>query len=240
MATMGRTFAQGIWKENPVFRLLLGMCPTLAVSTSVVNALGMGLATTFVLVCSNVMISALRNFIPRQVRIPGYVVVIASFVTVVDLVMHAYFFELHRSLGLFIPLIVVNCIILGRAEAFAGRNGVAVSLADGLGMGLGFTLGLSVLGSVREVLGSGSILGYPLFGPGYPPMLVMILPPGAFLTLGLLLAGMNRLEERRAIRAGEKYEPPREMDCGNCVLCKPLASLAPAPPAVQKSRNSSE
>jgi len=167
-------------------------------------------------------------------------VVIASFVTVVDLVMHAYFFELHRSLGLFIPLIVVNCIILGRAEAFAGRNGVAVSLADGLGMGLGFTLGLSVLGSVREVLGSGSILGYPLFGPGYPPMLVMILPPGAFLTLGLLLAGMNRLEERRAIRAGEKYEPPREMDCGNCVLCKPLTSLAPAPPAAQKSRNSSE
>jgi electron transport complex protein RnfE len=155
MAGMGRTFAQGLWRENPA----AGHVPDASVSTSVKNA-GDGLATTFVLVCSNVMISALRNFIPRQVRIPGYVVVIASFVTVVDLVMHAYFFELHRSLGLFIPLIVVNCIILGRAEAFAGRNGVAVSLADGLGMGLGFTLGLSVLGSVREVLGSGSILGY--------------------------------------------------------------------------------
>ncbi len=171
------------------------------------------------------MISLLRNFIPRKVRIPGYIVVIASFVTVVDLVMHAYFSELHRSLGLFIPLIVVNCIILGRAEAFAGRNGVAVSLADGLGMGLGFTLG--AVGPGQRARGPGQRLACSAIrcsAPSYPPMLVMILPPGAFLTLGLLLAGMNRLEERRAIRAGETYEPPREMDCGNCVLCKPLTS----------------
>jgi len=213
-------FGKGLWKENPVFRLVLGMCPTLAVTTSVVNGMGMGLATTFVLIMSNLMISALRGFIPKKVRIPAFIVVIASFVTVVDLVMHGFFYELHKSLGLFIPLIVVNCIILGRAEAYASRNGLLLSLADGLGMGLGFTLSLMILGGVRELLGSGSILGWSVLGGGFPPFLVMILPPGAFLGLGCLLAGMNKLEERRAIRAGEAYEPPREMDCGNCVLCK--------------------
>jgi len=135
-------------------------------------------------------------------------------------VMHGFFFELHKSLGLFIPLIVVNCIILGRAEAFASRNGILASFFDGLGMGLGFTIGLAILGGVREILGSGSLLGYDILGGGFPPVLVMILPPGAFLTLGFLLALMNRMEEKRAIRAGEKYEPPREMDCGSCVLCK--------------------
>lgn len=215
-----QTFTKGIWKDNPIFRLLLGLCPTLAVTTSVVNGLGMGLATTFVLLCSNILVSLLRNFIPKKVRIPAYIVIIASFVTIVDLVMHGFFFELHRSLGLFIPLIVVNCIILGRAEAFASRNNVRYAMADGLGMGIGFTLGLAILGGVREVLGAGTLLGMSVFGDGYPSMLVMILPPGAFLTLGFLLAGMNRLEERRAIRAGEKYEPPREMDCGSCVLCE--------------------
>ncbi len=153
-------------------------------------------------------------------RIPAYIVIIASFVTIVDLAMHAWFFELHKSLGLFIPLIVVNCIILGRAEAFASRNPLSLALVDGIGMGLGFTLGLAVLGGVREIFGSGSLLGFSIFGPDYPPALVMILPPGAFLSLGFLLAGMNRLEEKRAIRAGETYEPPREMDCGSCVLCK--------------------
>lgn len=218
--TYTQTFTRGFWKENPIFRLLLGLCPTLAVTTSVENGLGMGLASTFVLICSNVMISLLRNFIPKKVRIPAYIVVIASFVTIVDLAMHAWFFELHKSLGLFIPLIVVNCIILGRAEAFASRNPLALAFVDGVGMGLGFTLGLAVLGGVREVFGSGSLLGLSVFGPDYPPALVMILPPGAFLSLGFLLAGMNRLEERRAIRAGETYSPPREMDCGSCVLCK--------------------
>ncbi|RLE27650.1 MAG: electron transport complex subunit RsxE [Acidobacteria bacterium] len=212
-------FTRGIWKENPIFRLLLGLCPVLAVTTSVENGIGMGLASTFVLICSNLMVSLLRNFIPKKVRIPAYIVIIASFVTVVDLVMHAWFFELHKSLGLFIPLIVVNCIILGRAEAFASRNSWSLALVDGVGMGLGFTLGLAILGGVREIFGSGSLLGFSLFGPSYPPVLVMILPPGAFLTLGFLLAAMNRLEEKRAVRAGEAYEPPREMDCGSCVLC---------------------
>lgn len=220
MSTYAETLTRGIWKENPIFRLLLGLCPTLAVTTSVENGIGMGLASTFVLVCSNLLVSLLRNFIPKKVRIPAYIVIIASFVTIVDLSMQAWFFELHKSLGLFIPLIVVNCIILGRAEAFASRNPVPLALVDGIGMGLGFTLGLAVLGGVREIFGSGTLLGYTVFGPHYPPALVMILPPGAFLTLGFLLAGMNRLEEKRALRAGEIYQPPREMDCGNCVLCK--------------------
>ena len=228
------TFSRGLWKDNPIFRLLLGLCPTLAVTTSVENGLGMGLASTFVLLCSNIIVSLLRDFIPKKVRIPAYIVVIASFVTIVDLTMHAYFFELHKSLGLFIPLIVVNCIILGRAEAFASRNTVGLSIVDGLGMGLGFTLGLAILGGVRELLGSGTLLGFGVFGQGYPPMLVMILPPGAFLSLGLLLAGMNKLEEKRAIRAGEAYRPPREMDCGSCVLCHldenlKAADLSPRP-----------
>lgn len=210
---------RGIWKENPIFRLLLGLCPALAVTTSVINGLGMGLASTFVLLCSNVIVSLLRGFIPKKVRIPAYIVVIASFVTVVDLVMHGFFYELHKSLGLFIPLIVVNCVILGRAEAFASRNSLGWAFLDGVGMGLGFTVGLMVLGGVRELLGSGSLLGVHVLGESFPAWLVMILPPGAFLSMGFLLAGMNVLEEKRAIRAGEKYEPPREMDCGNCVLC---------------------
>jgi electron transport complex protein RnfE len=213
------TLTRGFWKENPVFRLLLGLCPALAVTTSVENAIGMGLASTFVLLCSNTIVSLLRDFIPKKVRIPAYIVVIATFVTLVDLTMHAYFFELHKSLGLFIPLIVVNCLILGRAEAYASRNTLGLSILDGIGMGLGFTLGLATLGAVRELFGNGTVLGFPVFGPDYPPALVMILPPGAFLSMGLLLAGMNKLEEKRAIRAGEAYTPPREMDCGNCVLC---------------------
>ena len=212
-------FIKGFWSENPVFRLLLGLCPTLAVTTSAENGIGMGLATTFVLFGSNTVISLLRKVIPKKVRIPAFIVVIASFVTIVDLVMHGYFYQLHKSLGLFIPLIVVNCIVLGRAEAFASRNKLFDSVLDGLGMGLGFTLGLVVLGAVREILGSGELLGFPILGGSYTPLLVMILPPGAFLALGVLLAGMNRLEEKRAIRAGEEYVEPRGMDCGNCVVC---------------------
>ena len=216
----GQVLLKGLWKEHPIFRLVLGMCPALAVTTSVVNGLGMGLATTFVLICSNVIISLLRNFIPKKVRIPAFIVVIATFVTIVDLAMHGYFYELHKSLGLFIPLIVVNCVILGRAEAFASRNGLLDSLLDGIGMGIGFTMGLMVLGGVREILGNGSILGVSIFGDGFMPMLVMILPPGAFISLGFLLAGMNKLEERRALRAGETYEPPATPDCGSCAICK--------------------
>ncbi|HDH96410.1 MAG TPA: electron transport complex subunit E [Proteobacteria bacterium] len=191
-------FKKGLWSENPIFRLVLGMCPTLAVTTSAVNGIGMGLATTFVLVSSNFIISMIRNLIPRRVRIPLFILVIATFVTCADLIMQAYFPKLSESLGIFIPLIVVNCIILGRAEAFASKHPVLESIADGLGMGVGFTLSLFVLGSIREILGNGTILGVSTFGSGYLPVIVMVLPPGAFVTLGVLLALMNRASRGRA------------------------------------------
>jgi len=186
-----KNLTRGIIRENPIFVLLLGMCPTLAVTTSAVNGLGMGLATTAVLICSNVVISALRKVIPDNIRIPAFVVIIASFVTIVGMLMKAYLPALDASLGLFIPLIVVNCVILGRAEAFAFGNGVVDSFADGLGMVLGFTMALTILGSIREILGAGSIFGFSLFGAAYEPVLLMILPPGAFLTLGLLIGLIN-------------------------------------------------
>lgn len=189
-------FRKGIWQENAVFKLVLGMCPALAVTTSAENGLGMGFATTFVLVCSNLVVSSLRKFIPGQVRIPAFIVIIASFVTVVQLCMEAYVYDLYKALGIFIPLIVVNCLILGRAEAFAFRNPPLRATIDGLGMGIGFTLALFILGAVREVLGSGALLGVSLFGPDYVPFLLLILPPGAFIALGCLLAGMNRYEAR--------------------------------------------
>ncbi len=185
-----------IWADNAVFRLLLGLCPALAVTTSAENGLGMGLASTFVLVCSNCVVSSLRKLIPARVRIPSYIVVIASFVTVVQLCMEAFFYDLHKALGIFIPLIVVNCLILGRAEAFASKNRLLPSVIDGVGMGLGFTLALFVLGAVREIFGAGTLFGLSLFGAGYQPLLLMILPPGAFIAMGLLLAGMNRLDAR--------------------------------------------
>ena len=193
-------FTRGLWREHPIFVLVLGMCPTLAVTTSAINGIGMGLATTFVLVCSNIVVSSVRNVIPSKVRIPSFIVVIASFVTIVDLVMNGYFHDLHKTLGLFIPLIVVNCLILGRSEAFASRKPILDSLIDGLGMGIGFTLGLFILGAIREVLGNGSILGIGIFGGGYQPLLVMVLPPGAFITLGFLLGLMNIIEEKRGQR----------------------------------------
>lgn len=195
--TLRAELLKGVWRENAVFRLLLGMCPILAVTTSAENGLGMGLATTFVLICSNAAVSLLRKAIPAQVRIPCYIVVIASFVTVVQLGMEAFFYDLYQALGIFIPLIVVNCIILGRAEAFASRRPLLPAMADGVGMGVGFTLALFVLGAVREIGGSGQLLGLPLFGAGYQPFLLLILPPGAFIALGLLLAAMNRWELRR-------------------------------------------
>ncbi len=194
--TIQKEFLKGFWRENPTFRLVLGMCPTLAVTTSATNGIGMGLATTFVLVCSNFFVSLLRNFIPSKVRIPAFIVIIASFVTIVDLIMAGYFYSLHKALGLFIPLITVNCIILGRAEAFASKNPLVLSIADGLGMGLGFTLSLTVLGAVRELIGRGMIFGVSVFGPHYPALLVFVLPPGAYLTLGLLSALMNRITLR--------------------------------------------
>ena len=182
---------KGFFKENPVFVLLLGCCPTLATTTSAINGLSMGLATTFVLILSNMCISLLKNFIPNKVHIPCYIVVIASFVTVVQLLMQAYLPSIYETLGLFIPLIVVNCIVLGRAEAFASKNGIGASAIDGISMGLGYTMALTILGSLREVLGSGSIFGCKFIEGD--AILVFVLAPGAFIAMGYLIAIMNRM-----------------------------------------------
>lgn len=192
-------FIKGIWRENPVFRIVLGICPTLAVSTQVSNGIGMGLAATFVLLGSNVMISIIRKGIPDKIRIPAFIVVISTFVTIVDLFMAAYTPALHERLGIFIPLIVVNCIILGRAEAFASKSTVFMSVADALGMGAGFTLALTLISSIRELLGGGTLLGIQVLPSAYVPAVIMILPPGAFLTIGVLLGIFNYLSNRRSV-----------------------------------------
>ena len=189
-----KVFTNGISKENPTFALLLGMCPTLGVTTSAINGMGMGLATAFVLVMSNLVISVVSNIIPDKIRIPSFIVIIAAFVTVVDMSMQAYLPALHASLGLFIPLIVVNCIVLGRAEAFASKNKALPSILDGLGMGLGFTLSLTLLGTIRELLGSGKAFNLPVFNENYG-MLVFVLAPGAFLALGYLIAIVNKIRK---------------------------------------------
>ena len=189
-----KVLVNGIVKENPTFVLLLGMCPTLGTTSSAANGMGMGLATAFVLVCSNMAISLLKNVIPDKVRIPGFIVVIATFVTVVDMLMQAYVPSLYASLGLFIPLIVVNCIVLGRAEAFAAKNNVVRSMFDGLGIGLGFTFALTLLGAVRELLGTGKVFSLSVFPESYG-MLVFVLAPGAFITLGYLIALINKLRK---------------------------------------------
>ncbi len=194
-------FLKGLWKENPVMATLLGLCPTLAVTNAAINGLAMGLATTFVLLSSSLMISALRNFIPHQVRIAGYIVIIATFVTVADRFLAAYFPAVSASLGPYIPLIVVNCVILGRQEAFSSRNGIGRSLLDSLGMGTGFIIVLVALGVIREILGSGSVFGFVLLGEWFTPWIVMILPPGAFLTLGILIALANWYNESSASRS---------------------------------------
>jgi len=187
-------FTNGLLKENPTFVIVLGTCPTLAVTTAAINGIGMGAATTFVLVFSNLFIALLKNLIPDKVRIAAFIVVIATFVTIVDLVMKAYTPDLYKALGIFIPLIVVNCIILGRAEAFAQKNKLLPAVLDGLGMGLGFTLAITLMGSIRELLGNGSIFNYRLLGENASTILIFILPPGAFITYGLLIAGMNRIK----------------------------------------------
>lgn len=196
--TASYDFFKGLWKENPVLVQLLGMCPTLAITGSVINGISMGLATTFVLVCSNIMISFIRSLIPKEVRIAAYIVVIATFVTVADIFIKANFMEISKALGPFIPLIVVNCIILGRAEAFACRNNLFRSTLDGIGMGIGFTLALITISSIRELLGNGTWLGVTVFGAGFTPCLVMILPPGAFLVLGFIIAFMNKVKEKQS------------------------------------------
>jgi len=195
-------FTKGLWKTIPPFRLVLGLCPTLAVTTSGINGIGMGLATTFVLLFSNLFVSLLRKYIPGQVRIASFIVIIASFVVIVELVMQAWFYPLFKVLGIFIPLIVVNCIILGRAEAFASKNGPLMSLADGLGIGLGFTISLFVLGSLRELLGSGTLLDLYVMWPSFKPFTFMLKPPGAFVALGILLAFMNLISRYQARKGG--------------------------------------
>ncbi len=192
-----KELTKGLFKENPIFAQFLGMCATLAVTTSVVNGIGMGLSTTVVLVASNIIISLIRNLIPNKIRIAAYIIVIAGCVTAVEMVLNAFAPAISKSLGIFIPLIVVNCIILGRAESFASKNGVAKSALDGIGMGLGFTLALVVLGSVREILGNGTILGIQLFGEGFQPATILILPPGAFIMLGIILAVIQLVSHKR-------------------------------------------
>ena len=184
-------FVKGLWDEIPPFRLVLGLCPVLAVTKSVENGLGMGMAVIFVLICSNILVSLLRNIIPSKVRIACFIVIIATFVIVVELLMQAYTYELFLKLGIFIPLIVVNCILLGRAEAFAYKNGVVASIADGLGIGIGFTLSLVSIGALREVFGNGTFFGTTVFGPSYQPFTFMVEAPGAFVCLGLMLCMMN-------------------------------------------------
>ncbi len=196
---MLKYLTNGLWKENPTFVLVLGTCPTLAVTTAAINGIGMGAATTFVLVCSNIMIAGLKNVIPDKVRIAAFIVIIATFVTIVDLVMKAYTPDLYKTLGIYIPLIVVNCIILGRAEAFAQKNKVMPALLDGLGMGIGFTLAITFMGAIREILGNGSVFDIRLISQEARTILIFILPPGAFITFGYLIALMNRIKSKYSI-----------------------------------------
>lgn len=189
-----KTLTNGILRENPTFALVLGMCPTLATTTSAINGMSMGLATTAVLICSNIVISLLKNLIPDKVRIPAFIVVIASFVTMVQLLVQAYLPGIYDALGLFIPLIVVNCIVLGRAEAFAAKNNVGLSALDGIGMGIGFTLALTILGAIRELLGTGKIFDFAIFPDSYG-MLVFVLAPGAFIALAYVMALVNKLKK---------------------------------------------
>lgn len=196
MGQLYQDFLRGLWKENPIFIIVLGLCPTLAVTNTSINGLAMGLATLFVLISSEIIISLFKTHIPHRVRIPCYIVIIATFVTIADMVLAAYFSDLHQVLGLFIPLIVVNCLILGRNEAFASKNSTRRSIADALGMGFGFTWALTFLGSVREFLGFGSIFHIEILGEWFTPWIIMILPSGAFITLGILLGCFNALNQK--------------------------------------------
>ncbi len=219
--TIWRHLVKPLWQENPTLVLLLGMCPTLAVTTSARNALGMGLATTLVLAGSNTVISALRRLVPAQVRIPLFIVIIAVFVSVVDMLMKAYTpAELYAALGIYIPLIVVNCIVMGRAEAFAQHHAPLPSFLDGLGMGLGFTFGLLALGCVREFFSGGTLFDLQLVPGWRHEFLLLRVAPGAFLVLGVLLALRNALAQRRASRAGRLYVAPPDLNCRYCRICK--------------------
>jgi electron transport complex protein RnfE len=194
-------FIKGLWEDNPVFRQLLGMCPTLAVTNAVINGIAMGLATTFVLILSSLVVSSIKKLIPNQVRIASYIVIIATFVTIADRFLQAFFFPISKELGPYVPLIVVNCIILGRQEAFSSKNSVGRSLIDALGMSAGFVIALLVLSSVREILGAGTILGYQVMGPWFKPWIIMLLPPGAFIALGILLGLALFIEKKSKQRS---------------------------------------
>ena len=250
--SLRKEFTKGLISENPVMRLVLGTCPTLAVTTSVVNALGMGVSALLVLVCSNIVISALRKIIPSKVRIPAYIVIIASFVTIVQMIVKAFVPALDKSLGVFLPLIVVNCIILGRAEAFAGKNSVIASAVDGLGMGVGFTIALCCMAAVREILGAGTFLagarsllslagitsfdGFTLVSEGsaISPMTIFILAPGGFFTFGLLMACANKLAEK-------KGKPRAELGgCSACPMAKNCAILAKAKDCSTEEKEAAE
>ncbi|MEG1610175.1 MAG: electron transport complex subunit E [Bilophila sp.] len=209
-------FTKGLWKELPPFRLVLGLCPTLAVTKTADNGLGMGLAVIFVLALSNMIISLVRDIIPKKVRIVCFIAISASLVVAVELLMQAYAYPLYQQLGIFVPLIVVNCIILGRAEAFAGKNPVSLALADGLGIGLGYTLSLTFLGGLRELFGAGTLFGMPMMWEGYQPFRLMVEAPGAFICLGLILASMNMLNHWQARRAGTTQENVS----GGCAACR--------------------
>jgi electron transport complex protein RnfE len=198
--TIREEFTKGLWDENPVFRQLLGMCPTLAVTNAVINGVAMGLATTFVLVFSSLVVSSIKRLIPNQVRIASYIVIIATFVTVADRVMAAFFPPISKNLGPYVPLIVVNCIILGRQEAFSSKSSVGRSLIDALGMSSGFVIALLVLSSIREILGSGTFLGAQVMGTWFEPWIIMVLPPGAFIALGILLGIANKIEQKTKLR----------------------------------------
>ena len=209
----------GIWKENPIFVQMLGLCPTLAVTTSAINGLGMGLSTTAVLVAANVLIAALRNVIPEGVRLPGEIVVVASLVTVVDMLMEGFVPSLYSALGIYIPLIVVNCIILGRAEAYAMKNGPLLSAMDGIGMGLGFTIALVCIGSLREILGAGTIFGIKVTPAGFEPISIFILAPGAFFVLSILTALQNKLKAPCATNGSVKKKKKSTACNGDCMSC---------------------
>lgn len=214
MASKISEFTKGIIKENPTYVQVLGMCPTLATTTSAKNGFGMGIAATVVLVMSNVVISAIRKTVPEKIRIPIFITVIATFVTIVDLLMHAFTYDLWKTLGLFIPLIVVNCIIMGRAEAYASKHGIVDSLLDGLGMGVGFTLSLTLLGSIRELLGNGTVFDINIWGKAFN-MFVMILPPGAYLTLGLLAALFAAIAINKEERAKKQAQASQTQKAGD-------------------------
>lgn len=218
MASFVKEFTKGLWKELPPFRLVLGLCPVLAVTKSASDGLGMGAAVIFVLTLSNVIISLVRKIIPKKVRIACFIVIAASLVVSVELLMQAYAYPLYQSLGIFVPLIVVNCVILGRAEAFAAKNPVHLAMADGLGMGIGFTMSLTFLGGIREILGAGKLFGASVFGPAFKPFTFMVEAPGAFVCLGLILGAMNYLAIWQSKRQGLPA-PDVAAACGGCRAC---------------------